>query len=253
MNTQPGSGPSRSTHAAGGDAGNHDPAEIARFDEIAQRWWDPAGEFRPLHVLNPVRLEYIDRNTGLHGKHVLDVGCGGGLLSEAMALRGANVTGIDLGKTTIEVAELHALESGARVRYLRESAEDHATHSAAAYDVVTCMEMLEHVPDPRSVLQALRSLVKPTGHVVLSTLNRTLKSYLLAVVGAEYVLKLLARGTHTYEKFIRPSELSRWSRAAGFDVVDLVGLEYNPLTSTAREIVDVGVNYVMLLRPEAEK
>jgi 2-polyprenyl-6-hydroxyphenyl methylase/3-demethylubiquinone-9 3-methyltransferase len=230
---------------------NHDPGEIARFDEIAQRWWDPAGEFRPLHVLNPVRLEYVDRKAGLRGKRVLDVGCGGGLLSEAMAQRGADVTGIDLGQATIEVAELHALESGAKVRYLRESAEDHAMHSPASYDVVTCMEMLEHVPDPQSVLRALRALVKPTGHVVLSTLNRTLKSYLLAIVGAEYVLRLLARGTHTYEKFIRPSELSRWARAAGFDVIDLVGLEYRPINSTAREIADVGVNYLMLLRPEA--
>jgi len=250
MNAQPGSA-DRSNHDTGNrDASNHDPDEIARFDEIAQRWWDPAGDFRPLHVLNPVRLDYVDRKAGLRGRRVLDVGCGGGLLSEAMARRGATVTGIDLGEATIEVAELHALESGATVHYLRESAEQHAAKSPASYDVVTCMEMLEHVPDPRSVLHAMRSLVKPTGHVVLSTLNRNLKSYLLAVVGAEYVLNLLKRGTHTYEKFIRPSELARWSRAAGFDVVDLVGLEYNPLTATAREIADVGVNYVMLLRPE---
>jgi len=242
-----GNGASTSTRA------NHDPGEIARFDQIAQRWWDPAGEFRPLHVLNPVRLAYVDRKAGLNGKRVLDVGCGGGLLSEAMAQRGADVTGIDLGQATIEVAGLHALESGAKVRYLRESAEEHAAQAPASYDIVICMEMLEHVPDPRSVLQALRTLVKPTGHVVLSTLNRTLKSYLLAIVGAEYVMKLLTRGTHTYEKFIRPSELSRWSRAAGFDVVDLVGLEYNPLDATAREIADVGVNYILLLRPEPDK
>jgi 2-polyprenyl-6-hydroxyphenyl methylase/3-demethylubiquinone-9 3-methyltransferase len=229
---------------------NHDPGEVARFDEMAQRWWDPAGEFRPLHVLNPVRLDYVDRVASLRGKRVLDVGCGGGLLSEAMAQRGANVTGIDLGQATIEVAELHALESGAKVRYLRESAEDHAAHSPASYEVVTCMEMLEHVPDPQSVLRALRTLVKPGGHAILSTLNRNLKSYLLAILGAEYVLGLLARGTHTYEKFIRPAELSRWARAAGFDVVDLVGLEYNPLNASARETADVSVNYVMLLRPE---
>jgi len=231
---------------------NHDPREIARFDEIAQRWWDPAGEFRPLHVLNPVRLNYVERVAGLRGKRVLDVGCGGGLLSEAMAQRGANVTGIDLGQATIEVAGLHALESGAKVRYLRESAEDHALQAPANYDVVTCMEMLEHVPDPQSVLRALRTLVKPNGHVILSTLNRNLKSYLLAIVGAEYVLGLLARGTHTYEKFIRPSELSRWARTAEFDVADLVGLEYNPLSVTARETADVGVNYMMLLRPQTD-
>jgi len=231
---------------------NHDPREIARFDEIAQRWWDPAGEFRPLHVLNPVRLNYVERVAGLRGKRVLDVGCGGGLLSEAMAQRGANVTGIDLGQATIEVAGLHALESGAKVRYLRESAEDHALQAPANYDVVTCMEMLEHVPDPQSVLRALRTLVKPGGHVILSTLNRNLKSYLLAIVGAEYVLGLLARGTHTYEKFIRPSELSRWARTAEFDVADLVGLEYNPLSVTARETADVGVNYMMLLRPQTD-
>ena len=231
---------------------NHDPGEIARFDEIAQRWWDPAGEFRPLHVLNPVRLSYVDRVAGLRGKRVLDVGCGGGLLSEAMAQRGANVTGIDLGQATIEVAELHALESGAKVRYLRESAEDHALQAPASYDVVVCMEMLEHVPNPQSVLRALRTLVKPSGHVVLSTLNRNLKSYLLAVVGAEYVLGLLARGTHTYEKFIRPSELSRWARAAQFEVADLVGLQYNPFSVSARETADVDVNYMMLLRPETD-
>ena len=231
---------------------NHDPREIARFDEIAQRWWDPAGEFRPLHVLNPVRLNYVERVAGLRGKRVLDVGCGGGLLSEAMAQRGANVTGIDLGQATIEVAGLHALESGAKVRYLRESAEDHALHAPAGYDVVVCMEMLEHVPNPQSVLRALRTLVKPGGHVILSTLNRNLKSYLLAIVGAEYVLGLLARGTHTYEKFIRPSELSRWARTAEFDVADLVGLEYNPLSVTARETADVGVNYMMLLRPQTD-
>jgi len=240
-----------STDTTQASGSNHDPGEIARFDEIAQRWWDPASEFRPLHVLNPVRLNYVDRVAGLRGKRVLDVGCGGGLLSEAMAQRGANVTGIDLGQATIEVAELHALESGAKVRYLRESAEDHALQAPASYDVVTCMEMLEHVPDPQSVLRALRTLVKPNGHVVLSTLNRNLKSYLLAIVGAEYVLGLLARGTHTYEKFIRPSELSRWARAAQFDVADLVGLEYNPFSVTAREAADVGVNYMMLLRPEA--
>lgn len=226
---------------------NHDPAEIARFDAISQRWWDPHGEFRPLHALNPVRLQYIDDRAGLRGKRVLDVGCGGGLLSEAMATRGADVAGIDLAPMTIEVAELHALDSGIPVRYSRESAEMHARHSAGAYDVVVCMEMLEHVPEPGSVLKALHDLVRPGGHVFVSTLNRNLKSYLLAVVGAEYVLNLLARGTHTYERFIKPSELASWSRAAGLNVEDIAGLAYDPLHSTARQTRNVDVNYMMHL------
>src|SRR4051794_13638245 len=178
---------------------NHDPAEIARFDATAQRWWDPEGAFRPLHVLNPVRLSYIETRIGvLAGKRVIDVGCGGGLLSEAMSRRGAEVTGIDLGAATLEVAELHALESGLVIRYLKQSAENHAAQAPGAYDVVTCLEMLEHVPDPSAVLQALQTLVKPDGHIVVSTLNRNLKSWLLAIVGAEYVMQLLERGTHTY-------------------------------------------------------
>lgn len=234
---------------------NHDPAEIARFDATAQRWWDPRGEFRPLHVLNPVRLDYIEAQAGpngLSGKQVLDVGCGGGLLSEAMSRRGANVTGIDLGTATIEVAELHALDSGLQVRYLRQSAEEHALHSPAAYDVVTCLEMLEHVPQPASVLRALHTLVKPGGDIIVSTLNRNLKSWLLAVVGAEYVLGLLERGTHTYSRFIKPSELARWARAADLTLVDIAGLEYDPLRETARRSANVDVNYMMHLRRDAE-
>lgn len=232
---------------------NHDPAEIARFDATAQRWWDPKGEFRPLHVLNPVRADYIEaRVGGLHGKRVLDVGCGGGLLSENLARRGANVTGIDLGVATIEVAELHALESGLSIRYARESAEDHAAHSAGAYDVVACLEMLEHVPDPASVLRALHTLVKPGGDVVVSTLNRNLKSWLLAIVGAEYVMGLLERGTHTYSRFIRPSELARWARNAELTVLDIAGLEYHPLQETARQSANVEVNYMMHLRRDPE-
>lgn len=231
---------------------NHDPAEIARFDAIAQRWWDPQGEFRPLHVLNPVRLEYVERRAGLSGKRVLDVGCGGGLLSEAMARRGAQVTGIDLAPLTIEVADLHALESHLPVRYLRESAETHASHSAGSYDVVTCMEMLEHVPEPASVLHALHALVAPGGHIVVSTLNRNLKSYLFAVVGAEYLLNLLARGTHTYERFIKPSELARWARAADLRVADIAGLAYDPLQNIARQSSNVDVNYMMHLRRDPE-
>jgi 2-polyprenyl-6-hydroxyphenyl methylase/3-demethylubiquinone-9 3-methyltransferase len=230
---------------------NHDPAEIARFDSAAQRWWDPAGEFKPLHALNPVRLKYVDTHAGLNGKHVLDVGCGGGLLSEAMARAGANVTGIDLAPLTIEVAELHALGSGARVRYVRQSAEGHALEHPQAYDVITCMEMLEHVPDPYSVLRALGTLVKPGGYVFLSTLNRNLKSYLLAVLGAEYVLNLIPRGTHTYERFIRPSELARWARAAGMQLRDVAGLSYDPFSNLAQSSSDVSVNYMMCLVKDA--
>lgn len=239
-------------------ASNYDSGEIARFDATAQRWWDPKGEFRPLHVLNPVRLDYIETRLGdnsrdnlrdnLRGKQVLDVGCGGGLLSEAMAVRGATVTGLDLGSQTLEVAGLHAAASGLSIRYLCEPAEAHAQHAPAAYDVVTCMEMLEHVPEPDSVLRALCSLVKPGGDVFVSTLNRNLKSFLVAIVGAEYVLGLLERGTHTYEKFIRPSELARWARAANLGVVDIAGLAYDPLREVAAQSKDVGVNYMMHLR-----
>ena len=235
-------------NASAATASNHDPAEIARFDATAQRWWDPHGEFRPLHVLNPVRLDYVEEKGELRGKRVLDVGCGGGLLSEAMARRGAQVTGIDLAPLTIEVAELHALESQLSIRYVREAAEAHAAHAAGAYDAVTCMEMLEHVPEPESVLRALHDLVRPGGDIIVSTLNRNLKSYLLAVIGAEYVLNLLPRGTHTYERFIKPSELSRWARAAGLSVVDIAGLAYDPLQHLARRTHDVDVNYMMHLR-----
>jgi 2-polyprenyl-6-hydroxyphenyl methylase/3-demethylubiquinone-9 3-methyltransferase len=231
---------------------NHDPQEIARFDAIAQRWWDPHGEFRPLHALNPVRLDYVDSRAGLSGKRVLDVGCGGGLLSEAMARRGAQVTGIDLGPQTIEVAELHALESKVAVRYARESAETHAAQHAGSYDVAVCMEMLEHVPEPDSVLRALRTLVKPGGHVFVSTLNRNLKSYVLAILGAEYVMNLLTRGTHTYERFIKPSELARWARAAQLTVEDVAGLAYDPFENSARQSTNVDVNYMVHLRRDAD-
>jgi len=237
-----------SPDSSAGIGGNHDPAEIARFDAMAQRWWDPQGEFRPLHVLNPVRLDYVDAGAALAGKRVLDVGCGGGLLSEAMAARGAEVTGIDLAPLTIEVAELHALESGVPVRYLRESAETHAMHRAGYYDIVTCMEMLEHVPEPAGVLRALHALVAPGGHIFVATLNRNLKSYLLAIVGAEYVLNLLERGTHTYERFIKPSELAGWARAAALDVQDVTGVAYDPLRNHARLAANVDVNYMMHLR-----
>jgi len=229
-------------------ASNHDPAEIARFDATAQRWWDPLGEFRPLHVLNPVRLDYIDEKASLRGKRVLDVGCGGGILSEALARRGAQVTGIDLAPQTIEVAELHALESQLSIRYVREAAETHAAHSAGAYDVVICMEMLEHVPEPESVLRALHDLVRPGGDVFVSTLNRNLKSYLLAIIAAEYVLNQLPRGTHSYDRFIKPSELSGWARAVHLNVVDIAGIGYDGIRHIARRTGDVTVNYMMHLK-----
>lgn len=224
---------------------NHDPAEIARFEQIARSWWDPHGEFRPLHAMNPVRADYIAQRVPLSGKTLLDIGCGGGLLSEAMAQRGAQVTGIDLGETTIEVAELHALESGAKVNYVRESAEQHLQSHAGEYDVVTCLELLEHVPDPAALAQTIAQLLKPGGQAFFSTLNRNPKSYAIAVLGAEYVLKLLPRGTHTYSQFIRPSELARWARAAGFEVADIRGMSMQPFTMRCGLSRDVEVNYLM--------
>jgi len=227
---------------------NVDPAEIARFEAAASRWWDPQGEMRPLHELNPVRLQYVERTGNLTGLKVLDVGCGGGLLAEAMARKGALVTGLDLAGDLLQVAKLHALEAGVEVNYVLEAAEAHAAAHPGAYDVVTCMEMLEHVPDPTSVIAALGRLVKPDGHVFVSTLNRTMKAYALAILGAEYVLRLLPTGTHTYDKFIRPSELRQWSRAAGLAVVDIAGLDYDPFTRKARLTTDASVNYLVHLR-----
>ena len=232
---------------------NVDHAEIARFEAAASRWWDPRGEMRPLHDLNPVRLAYVERSGRLEGRDVLDVGCGGGLLAEAMARTGARVTGLDMATELLKVAQLHALESGVAVKYLLESAERHAVDHAAGYDVVTCMEMLEHVPDPAQVVVALAALVRPGGHVFLSTINRTPRAYLRAVIGAEYVLRLLPTGTHTYEKFIRPSELSAWARHAGLRTVDVVGLDYDPFSHSARIVTDARVNYLMhLAKPAAE-
>ncbi len=227
---------------------NVDPEEIARFDAVAARWWDPDGEMRPLHDLNPVRLEYVERDGVLAGRELLDVGCGGGLLSEAMARRGARVTGLDLAPDVLEAARSHAREAGVEINYLLESAEDHARTRAGHYDAITCMEMLEHVPDPPAVLTALAVLVKPGGAVFLSTINRTPRAYVRAVVGAEYLLRLLPTGTHTYEKFIRPSELAAWGRAAGLALEDVSGLDYDPFTRTARITGDARVNYLMMLR-----
>ncbi len=224
---------------------NVDPAEIAKFEALAHRWWDPDSEFRPLHEINPLRLAFIDERASLRDKAVLDVGCGGGILAEAMARKGARVTGIDLGEAPLSVARLHLLESGLDVDYRKISAEALAAESPAAFDVVTCMEMLEHVPDPDRTVQACATLVRPGGHVFFSTINRNPKSFLFAIVGAEYVLKLLPRGTHEYAKFIRPSELESWARAAELDVRDITGMSYNPLTRRYRLGRDVDVNYLM--------
>lgn len=223
---------------------NVDPAEVAKFEALAARWWDPHSEFKPLHDINPLRVEYIDRLAGLAGKQVLDVGCGGGILSEAMAQRGASVTGIDMGEAPLGVARLHQYESGVEVDYRHATAEQLAAAEPAHYDLVTCLEMLEHVPDPGSVIQACSRLVKPGGRVFFSTLNRNPKSYLFAIVGAEYLLRMLPRGTHDYRKFIRPSELDEWARMAGLELDDLTGMSYNPLSGEYRLGRDVDVNYL---------
>jgi 2-polyprenyl-6-hydroxyphenyl methylase/3-demethylubiquinone-9 3-methyltransferase len=230
---------------------NADPAELARFATAASRWWDRDGEMRPLHDLNPMRLRYVERAGSLAGLAVLDVGCGGGLLAEAMAREGARVVGLDLADELIEVARLHALEAGISVEYRVESAEHHARAGARQYDVVTCMEMLEHVPDPQAIVSALATLVRPGGHVLVSTLNRTPRAYAMAILGAEYVLRLLPAGTHTYAKFIRPSELAGWARAAGLVVADVAGLEYDPFSRSARLTSDARVNYLMHLQRPA--
>ena len=231
---------------------NADPAELARFATAASRWWDQDGEMRPLHDLNPARLRYVERAGSLAGRAVLDVGCGGGLLAEAMARQGARVVGLDLADELIEVARLHALEAGIAIEYRVESAEQHARAGAGHYDVVTCMEMLEHVPDPHAIVAALATLVRPGGHVFVSTLNRTARAYAMAILGAEYVLRLLPAGTHTYAKFIRPSELAGWARAVGLVVADVAGLEYDPFSRSARLTSDARVNYLMhLQRPAA--
>ena len=224
---------------------NVDSGEIAKFNALAERWWDPNSEFRPLHDINPLRLNYIDERLGMPGKKVIDIGCGGGLLSEGMARRGATVTGIDLGEAPLAVARLHAEKSGVEVEYLQVLAEEIAEQRAGEYDAVTCLEMLEHVPDPASVIRACAKLVKPGGQVFFSTINRNPKAFLFAIVGAEYVLRLLPRGTHEYAKLIRPSELAGWSRDAGLDVRDTTGMTYNPVTQVYKLNRDVSVNYLM--------
>jgi len=230
---------------------NADPAELQKFSDLAHRWWDPASEFKPLHEINPLRLGWINGKVALEGKTVLDVGCGGGILAEGMAALGARVSGIDLSEKALSVARLHLFESGWNVDYRLISAEAFADEQAGTFDVVTCMEMLEHVPDPASTIAACARLAKPGGHIFFSTLNRNLKSYLFAVIGAEYVLKLLQAGTHEYSKFIKPSELTRYCRNAGLDTAELIGLSYNPLTKVYSLGTDTDVNYLLhTQRPE---
>jgi 2-polyprenyl-6-hydroxyphenyl methylase/3-demethylubiquinone-9 3-methyltransferase len=231
---------------------NVDPAELAKFSELAHRWWDPESEFRPLHQINPLRLDWIVRQAPLADRQVLDVGCGGGILAEAMAKQGANVLGIDLASKSLKVAQLHALESGlANVAYREVAVEALAAERPASFDVVTCMEMLEHVPDPASVVKACAGLVKPGGWVFFSTLNRNPKSFLFAIVGAEYVLNLLPRGTHEFAKFIKPSELAAYCRDAGLDLQGTRGMEYNPLTKRYWLSSDTSVNYLIATRKSA--
>lgn len=224
---------------------NVDHAEIAKFEALAHRWWDRESEFKPLHDINPLRVNWIDERASIAGKKVLDVGCGGGILSEAMALRGAQVTGIDMGEAPLAVARLHQLETGVDVTYRQITAEALAQEMPEQFDVVTCLEMLEHVPDPASIIRACYQLVKPGGQVFFSTINRNPKAFLFAIVGAEYIMGLLPRGTHEFKKFIRPSELGAWSRAAGLQVQDIIGLTYNPLTKRYKLEADVDVNYML--------
>ncbi|WP_026180377.1 bifunctional 2-polyprenyl-6-hydroxyphenol methylase/3-demethylubiquinol 3-O-methyltransferase UbiG [Hahella ganghwensis] len=224
---------------------NVDLAEIKKFEDLAHRWWDPESEFKPLHDINPLRLNFIDQKAALPGKLALDVGCGGGLLSEGMARRGAHVTGIDMGEEPLSVARLHGLESGIKVDYRKTTIEDLAAEQSAHYDVVTCLEMLEHVPDPASVIKACAEAAKPGANLFFSTLNRNPKSYLFAIVGAEYVLKMLPKGTHDWKKFIKPAELARMLREAGLELQETKGMTYNPITREYKLNQDVDVNYLM--------
>jgi 2-polyprenyl-6-hydroxyphenyl methylase/3-demethylubiquinone-9 3-methyltransferase len=224
---------------------NVDPLELEKFSQLAHRWWDPGAEFKPLHEINPLRLDYIDGIAALRGKRIVDVGCGGGILTEAMAARGARVTGIDLAEKPLKVAQLHLLESGLEVDYRLLAAEALALESPRSFGVVTCMELLEHVPDPAATVRACADLAEPGGQVFFATINRNPKSYLLAVVGAEYVLKLLPRGTHDYARFIKPSELAAMCRAAGLRVSDVIGMTYNPFSKVYALGPDTDVNYIL--------
>lgn len=232
---------------------NVDAAEIAKFDSLASRWWDPAGDFQPLHKINPLRLDYIRQRVTLQGKTVLDIGCGGGILSESMAQEGARVTGIDMAEGPLAVARLHQAESGTEVEYRRSTAESLAEERAGQFDVVTCLEMLEHVPAPPTVIDACAALVRPGGDVFFSTINRNPKAFMLAIVGAEYLLRLLPAGTHEYEKFIKPSELESWSRSAGLQHRSSIGMHYNPFSREYSLGRNVDVNYLMhFQRPNSE-
>jgi 2-polyprenyl-6-hydroxyphenyl methylase/3-demethylubiquinone-9 3-methyltransferase len=231
---------------------NADPVELAKFGALAHRWWDPTSDFKPLHDINPLRLDYIARRSrGLAGKHALDVGCGGGILAEAMATAGAKVIGIDLSDKALSVARLHQLESGVDVDYRLITAETLAADQPGSFDIVTCMELLEHVPDPASTIAACATLVKPGGLVVFSTINRNPKAYVFAVIGGEYLLRLLPRGTHDYARFIKPSELAGFARRAGLEADDLIGMTYNPLNRTYRLEADTAVNYIATFRRDA--
>lgn len=232
---------------------NADPQELAKFSELAHRWWDPESEFRPLHEINPLRLEWIEQKSGgLAGKRVVDVGCGGGILADSMARRGAHVLGIDLAKKPLKVAQLHAMEAGTQnIEYREVAAESLAAEQPATFDVVTCMEMLEHVPDPGAVVKACATMARPGGWVFFSTINRNPKAWLFAIVGAEYLLRLLPKGTHEFERFIRPSELGRWAREAGLEIAEPKGLEYNPVTRRYKLSADISVNYLLACRRPA--
>jgi 2-polyprenyl-6-hydroxyphenyl methylase/3-demethylubiquinone-9 3-methyltransferase len=223
---------------------NVDQQEIAKFEVLANRWWDPESEFKPLHDINPLRLDYIDKRAGLVDKRIVDIGCGGGILAESMAARGAAVTGIDMGQAPLAVAQLHQLESGIKVDYRQTTAEELAVAEPGSFDVVTCMELLEHVPEPGSVVEAVGTLLKPGGQAFFSTINRTPKAYLFAVIGAEYVLRLLPKGTHDYRRFIRPSELDGWIRDSGLQLQELMGMHYNPLTKQYFLGSQIQVNYI---------
>jgi 2-polyprenyl-6-hydroxyphenyl methylase/3-demethylubiquinone-9 3-methyltransferase len=227
---------------------NADPQELKKFSDLAHRWWDPTSEFRPLHEINPLRLEWINARAALPGKNVVDVGCGGGILAESMARKGAKVTGIDLSDKALKVADLHSMDSGVPVRYEKIAAEELAAREPGQFDVVTCMEMLEHVPDPAAIVRACATMVKPGGHVFFSTLNRNLKSYLFAIIGAEYLLRMLPRGTHDYAKFITPAELARFIREADLAMDGIKGLGYNPLTKLYSLNQDTDFNYMVACR-----